>query len=261
MTYRNAKTYMPRLTSYSPFPDTNLGNMLALLELAGDGDDPLDQPTPWAWTTWRETLRSDHAPWQNDATEDSTGIPDDGRTHTREFFTAYRVAGEAVQERVRFALDLSEGHLYKGREWLTWWWRRQWYSVQPNVDEKINEILIEAGILTASRSVSGKRSVLHCHLTTHNCCQVLDLDISSLSHPPEALTALACGLFGADVCSAGAMSRPHVVRWLKHAVHFVRLDWIRQRDEPHRRIDLIRQSVYLTCQGKPHASQTPGNDS
>ena len=61
--------------------------------------------------------------------------------------------------------------------------------------------------------------------------------------------ALGCGLFGGDALRSGKMTRPIVMRWLKHVLHFTRLDWLQIRNEPYRRINRIRYMVYTMCQG------------
>ena len=61
--------------------------------------------------------------------------------------------------------------------------------------------------------------------------------------------ALGCGLFGDDALTSGKMTCPIVMRWLKHVLHFARLDWLQIRNEPHRHIDRIRYMVYTMCRG------------
>ena len=143
----------PPLT-YSSFPNTNHSNVLALLELARDGGDPTDNPTPWAWSSWRQILGYEFAPWQPAATLENSGMLDDAREYSRAFVVAYHASGETFEERVGFATGLSEGDLFKGREWLTTWWREQWYGCVHGVDEAVNNVLTKAGILTEPRSVS-----------------------------------------------------------------------------------------------------------
>ena len=70
-----------------------------------------------------------------------------------------------------------------------------------------------------------------------------------MAHQGEALVVLGRGLFGDDALRSGKMTHPIVIRWLKHVLHFVRLDWIQNRNEPYRRIDRIRYMVYTMCRG------------
>lgn len=152
--YAATVTVMSPPLTYSSFPNTNLGNLLALLELARDGGDPTDNPTPWAWSSWRQILGYEFAPWQPAATLENSGMLDDAREYSRAFVVAYHASGETFEERVGFATGLSEGDLFKGREWLTTWWREQWYGCVHGVDEAVNNVLTKAGILTEPRSVS-----------------------------------------------------------------------------------------------------------
>ena len=143
----------PPLT-YSSFPNTNLGNVLALLELARDGGDPTNDPTPWGWSSWRQLLGTEFAPWQRTATLDNSGMLDLGSEYSRAFVVAYNASGETFKERLGFATDLTEGELFKGREWLTTWWRRQWYDYVHGIDQTVNDVMTKAGILTKPRSAS-----------------------------------------------------------------------------------------------------------
>nr|VWO98592.1 NADPH oxidase B (Superoxide-generating NADPH oxidase heavy chain subunit A) [Ganoderma boninense] len=224
----------------SPFPQSNLGSLLALLELARVGNDPIDEPTPWVWEAWRKVIACEYAPWQAGATRKNTHLFDDARGHGRRFVIAYHAAGSHVVARVRFATDLTEGELYKGREWLTSWWRWQRYGDLINLDDKINAIFIKAGVIRTSRSVA-------------------DLDVSVLSGPSHPLFVLGRGLFGEDVWGWEASSDPAVLRWLRHTLDMTRRDWIVLHDDPWRRVDRMRHMVYSMCQAVASHRCSPGD--
>ncbi|KAI1788516.1 hypothetical protein LXA43DRAFT_1063500 [Ganoderma leucocontextum] len=220
---------LPTLT-FSPFPISPLGNLLALLELARDGGDPIDHPTPWAWTPWRKTLLCDYAPWQTDATLHGTGMYDNDRAYSRAFVVAYHTSGEERDDRVRFATELSEGDPYKGRERLTSWWRRRWNGPILPLDSSVIHIMCNAGFLKqAIRSPT-------------------DLDVALITRPCEVVHALGQALFGPDAFVTKYMPRPDVSLWLKHVLHLTRNDWIQIHNGTHRHIHHLLQSVFHSCQ-------------
>ncbi|PIL28523.1 hypothetical protein GSI_08561 [Ganoderma sinense ZZ0214-1] len=222
---------MDRPSAESPFPDSHLGSLLALLELGRVGDDPIDKPTPWAWGAWRNGLRSEYAPWQLNATRENTHMFDHARHHSRLFVIAYHASGRNLQDRVRFARDLTEGDgdLYKGREWLTSWWTCQRYGDIMNLDDRINDILTQNGVLTSVRSV-------------------VELDIAILSGTPHPVVVLGRALFGDDVWGSGPLRHPAVLRWLGHTLDITRRDWITIYNDNHRRVDRMRDMIYTMCQ-------------
>ena len=138
------------------FPPSHLGSLLALLELARVSEDPIDDPILWAWEQWRKGLRSEHTPWQASATIGNSHLFATARLQSRSFVIAYHASGRDIDQRVRFASDLTDGdgELYKGREWLTVWWRWQRYGDLINLDKVINDIFLKSGVIKTSRSVS-----------------------------------------------------------------------------------------------------------
>lgn len=138
---------VPPLT-YSPFPLNDLGNLLALLELLCNGGDPLDAPTPWIWPTWQKLVLSDSVLWEETANLNDTGMLVNERNLARAFVQAYHASGDTRDKRVKFADELSEGDIYKGRQWLMSWWRRQWVGDFEHLAHTIKDVLEKGGILS-----------------------------------------------------------------------------------------------------------------
>lgn len=142
---------MKPLLTFLPYPTSDLGNLLALLELARVGGDPIDNPTPWAWETWQKIAMCTRAPWLPTATLQETGMSKDERDYSRVFVASYHATGDSREDRVRFATELSEGDAYKGRIHLTLWWRRAWDGESGFLERTILYALQEAGIMRWDR--------------------------------------------------------------------------------------------------------------
>nr|VWP01003.1 Cercosporin MFS transporter CTB4 (Cercosporin toxin biosynthesis cluster protein 4) [Ganoderma boninense] len=226
----------------SLFSQSDLGSLLALLEFARGGNDPIDEPIPWVWESWRQGLRCEYAPWQANATREKTHMLDYAKHHSRCFVAAYHASAWEISDRVRFATDLTEhdGELYKGREWLTLWWRWQRYGDLMNLEEKINDIFIKAGVIRSSRSVA-------------------DLDIGILMGDPHPVFVLGRGLFGEETWLSGHSRHPAVLRWLKHTLDMTRRDWLVLHDDVWQRVDRMRQMVYTMCQAVAGYRCAPGD--
>lgn len=113
--------------------------LMALLNLATLGDDPIDNPTPWSWTPWMACFGVDRAPWAGPHWTPKTGFSREEWSLARDFVINFIKAGDNHADRCYFAGSLSEGKLLNGRDLLVGRVQEDWKK--GGVDQVVETIL------------------------------------------------------------------------------------------------------------------------